>query len=328
MSKLELNNYKCDGFDERSIGIYYIECTANGNKYVGSARSEQSRSSKGGFLQRFTVHFKDLENNRHCNYKLQDDYNMYGKDKFEFVLLENVDIDLIYDQELYWINMINPYYNIVRNPVEGHIKKHTLESRRKMAISSGAREFEVYDKDGNHVGNWINQTKCAEDLGLLQCKVNSCLKGRVSHTKNYKFKFVGEDFKYVKKESNPNSIRKGFKVSEETKRKLSNSLKGKKKSKEHIEKMVKTKRKMYEEGTLLPTRYYQSKEERIESSKRIGKHIYQLIKDEKVVEEFDSLMLLAERLNCNKTTACNKANSKYRVKGYHIRKIKKGDING
>lgn len=62
-------------------GIYIIRCLVNGKVYVG-----QSVNFKG----RKNSHLCDLRTNRGIQ-KLQDDWNTYGEESFEFVLLEQID---------------------------------------------------------------------------------------------------------------------------------------------------------------------------------------------------------------------------------------------
>lgn len=61
-----------------SSGVYYIECKVNKKKYVGSAQDLNGRKVE---------HFKTLRNNQN-NKLLQEDFNKYGEENFEFVIVE------------------------------------------------------------------------------------------------------------------------------------------------------------------------------------------------------------------------------------------------
>lgn len=59
-----------------------------------------------------------LENKYHYNKKLQEDYNLYGRDNFDFIIIEEIKNDneeIFKDRERYWIKQLNAIssgYNI------------------------------------------------------------------------------------------------------------------------------------------------------------------------------------------------------------------------
>ena len=66
----------------KEMGIYKIENKINKMVYIGSTNNFERRKSE---------HLKDLSNGNHCNFKLQNDYNKYGKDAFVFFMIKNID---------------------------------------------------------------------------------------------------------------------------------------------------------------------------------------------------------------------------------------------
>ena len=86
-----------------SSGIYKI--TFMGKEYVGSAKNVK---------QRINRHISELKNNRHHNQKLQNEFNKHKVDALDYVILEEVDIEHLIEREQYYIDTINPYYNICR----------------------------------------------------------------------------------------------------------------------------------------------------------------------------------------------------------------------
>ena len=62
--------------------IYEIVCKSTNKKYVGSALNH---------IKRKREHFYNLKNNKHCNKKLQNAFNKYGENCFEFNIIEIVD---------------------------------------------------------------------------------------------------------------------------------------------------------------------------------------------------------------------------------------------
>ena len=63
-------------------GIYKITCKVDGKIYVGGIK---------GLRQRKNQHFYMLKKGIHKNHKFQKAYNLYGKENFEFKILEFVD---------------------------------------------------------------------------------------------------------------------------------------------------------------------------------------------------------------------------------------------
>lgn len=79
-------------------GIYAIICNANGKIYIGSTNDLPRRKQK---------HFSLLRNNKHSNPLLQNAYNKYGEQAFEFRVIENCKEGKLLEREQYYIY----YYN-------------------------------------------------------------------------------------------------------------------------------------------------------------------------------------------------------------------------
>lgn len=76
--------------------VYKILCLKNNKVYVGRTCN---------FNRRVREHKCCLKHNRHSNKYLQSDYNKYGLDCFEFIILEECNLksnSVI--QETYWMN--------------------------------------------------------------------------------------------------------------------------------------------------------------------------------------------------------------------------------
>lgn len=84
-------------------GIYKI--TFMGKEYIGSAKDVKKRINR---------HISELKNNRHHNRKLQNEFNKHKTDALEYVVLEEVEVERLIEREQYYIDKINPYYNICR----------------------------------------------------------------------------------------------------------------------------------------------------------------------------------------------------------------------
>jgi group I intron endonuclease len=87
-------------------GIYCIENLLNNKKYIGSSNNIEKRKR---------THFYELERKNHGNIKLQKSYDKYGKDIFIFYVLEEVgDLNNLITREQYYIDKLNPYFNICK----------------------------------------------------------------------------------------------------------------------------------------------------------------------------------------------------------------------
>lgn len=171
-------------------GVYTITNTINGKIYVGSAAVN--------FTNRWCDHKKLLNKNCHYNNHLQSSWNKYGKDNFKFEVLECTEPDLAVNVEQYWMNSLRPEYN--KNPVAGSRFGAKLNKEQRLEVSrrQGGKPFEIW-KNGTLLEVFDLQKDCADKYNLTQSKISKCLKGLNSHTKGFKFKYVGEDFTYIKK---------------------------------------------------------------------------------------------------------------------------------
>lgn len=113
-------------------GIYRITNKVNGNCYIGSSVDLQRRRRQ---------HFNNLANDIHVNSHLQNAYNKYGDTSLEFEIIEYIEIDdnikeTLLEREQFWIDTINPEYNIL--PIAGSTLgfKHSEETKQKLSNST------------------------------------------------------------------------------------------------------------------------------------------------------------------------------------------------
>lgn len=125
---IKQEDYKYD------FGIYGIVNKINGCTYVGQTREN--------FQRRYWHHRWKLQNNCHDNQHLQNSWNKYGENNFEFTVLEIVyDDSSIDDLEIYYIDkyrQIGKCYNILPGgqgrsgiPLSDHAKKIIGEKNRQ-----------------------------------------------------------------------------------------------------------------------------------------------------------------------------------------------------
>jgi hypothetical protein len=68
-------------------------------------------------------------------------------------------------------------------------QKHKPESMLKSAITRGSKLFQVFNKSGELLGQWINKAECARDLNLNPSNLAGCLEGRRKSHKGLFFKY-------------------------------------------------------------------------------------------------------------------------------------------
>jgi group I intron endonuclease len=114
-------------------GIYKIINRTNGKYYVGS--SNDIVGNRG----RWSEHIQALDSNRHCNAHLQRSWKKYGKSNFDFVLVEEVPVNLLLLTEQKYLNIAesekDKSYNAVFIPKGGGFigKHHSEETKKRIA---------------------------------------------------------------------------------------------------------------------------------------------------------------------------------------------------
>jgi len=113
-------------------GIYTITNKMNGHRYVGSAVDLGAR---------FSHHLHHLREEKHCNGHLQNAWNKYGEDAFLFEVVEEWEPEFLISMEQWWMNMLQPEYNIV--PVAGSSlgRKFSDETISKLSAVAKRRSF-------------------------------------------------------------------------------------------------------------------------------------------------------------------------------------------
>ena len=96
---LILNKYFLSLLKQRiMIGIYSIKNIVNGKVYIGSSNNIQKR---------FRKHKTELNTKTHSNKYLERAYEKYGKDNFEFIILEECSLQELIEKEISYIKKYN-----------------------------------------------------------------------------------------------------------------------------------------------------------------------------------------------------------------------------
>jgi group I intron endonuclease len=120
-----------------TCGIYKITNKQNKKFYIGSSINVEIR---------WSAHKSYLRRNVHPNQHLQNAWNKYGEDNFDFSILIEVDNDALLDKEQEIIDETNCCdkkvgYNkaqIVGSPMKG--RKHTEQTKLKISLANKGRQ--------------------------------------------------------------------------------------------------------------------------------------------------------------------------------------------
>ncbi len=117
-----------------NCGVYEIVNLHNGKRYVGSSKDLKAREYR---------HFSGSQSNPHMQYAMKK----YGKDKFVFKVLEYVREDDLLKVEQFYIDALNPEYNICRVagnrlgvPMSDEAKAKVSQSLKGRIVSGETRE--------------------------------------------------------------------------------------------------------------------------------------------------------------------------------------------
>lgn len=180
--------------DFKFSGIYCIENKINHKTYIGSSKN---------IYQRLLKHFALLRHNKHENAHLQNAWNKYGEDNFEWLVLEKCNIKELTIREQYCLDLIGGEYNItkkvIRNliPKESRIKqgntRRKLHKEGKLKWNFNPVTLYVYDLDGNFLfKNPLGVKDTAEKLNIAYSSIHRVTNGTYQQCKGYRFSYKME----------------------------------------------------------------------------------------------------------------------------------------
>ena len=177
--------------NEIICGIYGIKNHVNGKMYVGQAVN---------IYKRWKDHIDDLNENKHYNLHLQRSWNLYGKENFDFFILEECQKEDLNKKEIFYVDKFDAYtygYNQTRGGDGSLGYKHNDDVIEKMCqiqrerfqdianreALRDAHEFESkhilqIDFSGNVVHEWKSVNWAAKTLNLNVIAITNALKLR------------------------------------------------------------------------------------------------------------------------------------------------------
>lgn len=189
--------------------VIYKLCNIQNNKfYIGSAKV---------FSRRALYHIFQLERNKHNNRFLQNSWNKYGSGSFKFEIIEFCEVEKRLEREQYYIDNINPHYNLSPYATGGASKEsYTSEVRKKMSEETVSRwknlseeEKQIrreivgssnrlrlsipvlqFDRNGNFLKEFSSIVEAAKAVNLKEATtISLCCKNKIKSSAGFIWKY-------------------------------------------------------------------------------------------------------------------------------------------
>lgn len=162
-------------------GIYKITNKISGKSYIGQAIDIQTRWNKEK-SQAF------LPSSQAYNKTLSKAFRKYGLDNFTFEILEECDIDLLDEREIYYIALYDTYFNGYNETTGGN--DGNMNYCQKI---SKEQLLEIYDLLQH---SDIPQTEIASKYGVGNDIISTINHGKSRRLKGYTYPLRDNSFKY------------------------------------------------------------------------------------------------------------------------------------
>lgn len=169
-------------------GVYKITNLINGKFYIGSSKNLRVRLWK---------HRSLLRHNKHDNPHLQNSWNKYGEDNFDYSVVEICDESIQYEREQYYIDTMHPEYNIAEKVelpscTKESRKKHSETRKRMFAegllIPTRTHKIFAYDLKGNFIKEYPTIISASKELNINTSLILRNLSGENKRCHEYMFK--------------------------------------------------------------------------------------------------------------------------------------------
>lgn len=185
----EANKDRTGVFEYSNIpGIYCLRLSVNEKVYIGQSKDLYSRLKH---------HFTSLARKRHCNKRLQNDWNKYGFPYFELSILDIVDKQLLNEKEEFWIEHFNSTdkdkgYNILK--YAGAPKEYKLSDEVKLYLKQIKNKKVIqFSKNGKLKYTFDNVFVASGILGIRASYISSVCREEWHTTNGFIFIFE-EDY--------------------------------------------------------------------------------------------------------------------------------------
>lgn len=174
---------------ENICGVYKLVNLINGKFYIGSTKNMRKRLWKHRAL---------LRHNKHNNPHLQNSWNKYGENNFDYCILETCNEQNQYEREQFYIDTLHPEYNIAEivelpSYTEESRKKHS-ETRKRMFAEGVLKptkttKIYMYNLDGTFVKEFSSEVEAVKELGINRHMIGKNLCGEIQRCHEYIFKY-------------------------------------------------------------------------------------------------------------------------------------------
>lgn len=213
---------------DKICGIYCIKNLINNKGYIGKSKNIPKRWEK---------HLYALKSNTHPNSHLQSSFNKYGEVNFSFLILTSfeeieeitlnkLEIKLIKEYkshiDLYGYNKTfggegASHIDSVKQKISNTLKGRPLDDRRKEILkqaNTGRKQSKEeikkrtekqkikilqYDLEMNFIREWSSMKEAANELGIYESGINSCVNGKQKFSKGFIWKRKENPIAYIQK---------------------------------------------------------------------------------------------------------------------------------
>lgn len=185
----------------KKAGIYQIINNITNKSYIGSSKSINNR---------WNVHRYLLKMGKHSNKHLQYSWNKYGEKNFNFIILEECNINDLITREQFFIDTFKPEYNIREIASSNEGFNHTIKSKDKISkasilkwqnseirekiIKGNQKKIICYNKEGYFIKEFSSIKEAALELSIFPTNISKILKGKGFIIKGYHFKYYTNNY--------------------------------------------------------------------------------------------------------------------------------------
>lgn len=173
-------------------GIYCIVNVKNQKRYIGSTTN---------LYIRLHQHKSYLLRNCHQNKRLQNSWNRYGKECFNYYILEFCDVDKLTEREQFYIDTLHPEFNftilVERNILSKESRLKQSKTRKqlfaeKKLMPNHCHEVHQYDLTGQYIQSFYSIYEACRQTKLHPSTIIRCLKGQCRRGGNFLWAYIKE----------------------------------------------------------------------------------------------------------------------------------------
>lgn len=197
-------------------GVYFIRNKKTKKCYIGSAVNIHTRI----FGTSSVSHIKALVNKDHINKKLQNAWNKYGAEAFEYEVLEFCNKDLLIKREQYYLDILltakdpkkfaEKAYNICPTAGSPLGRKASLSTKKRISVcktgsknpmygkidaaNPRSKRILQYDVTGVFIKEWSCKNVVEKELGIKASNISNAIK-RQQLSGGYYWRYHTQEYK-------------------------------------------------------------------------------------------------------------------------------------